>query len=647
MCGITGIAPADPAQAPDPAMLRRMADTLRHRGPDGEGFHVAPGIGLGFRRLAIIDLATGDQPIASEDGDVVAVCNGEIYNHAALRADLTARGHRFRTRSDAEVIVHLYEERGDGFVHALRGMFAIALWDARAHKLLLVRDRIGIKPMHYAVTGGALVFGSEPKAILASGLVARVPDVHALRQVFSYGSVITPRTLVEGVRRLPPGQRLVWSGGRARVETWWDLDFPDAGDYDRRTSADEWAEGLRAKLDETVRMHLVSDVPLAAWLSGGVDSSSVAALMSGMVDPPLRTYTLAFEDPAFDETRAGPLLDAYPGFRLDARRALCTRADLDRFPDVVWHNEDIVNGVVSIAIQIIAEATATERKVALAGEGADEVFGGYRWYGHLKLLAPVFALPLPLRRMIAAFPGIRRRWPGGAGVIVGPREIGFERYVRSIGRVGNESRAREVLSADILDRIDRDGPIDDAQPVPERFSRWHPFAGLQYLDLRNRMANSIVQGLDRMSMSRSIEARVPFLDHELVEFAARIPPWVKMRGLTEKHVLRRAMADTLPAPIAWRRKRGLQVPMVSWMRGELPGFANDLLAPRAIRDAGIFRPEAFERLLARHRSAVDDHGYLIASILGVQLWHAQFVAGRDDLHGPAARPPLRVSAVPG
>ncbi len=428
MCGICGIAWGDPDRPASAQTLRRMADSLRHRGPDSEGFLIAPGIGLGFRRLSIVDLKTGDQPISNEDGTISVICNGEIYNHVELRQRLAAAGHRFATASDVEVIVHLYEEHGLdlSFICAACspwrcGMRAGGGWCSLATGWASSRCTTRSPPT-------ACIFGSEQKAILASGAIAARPDVQSLRQLFSYGRIIAPRTIVESIRRLPAGHTLTWNDGRADIRQYWEATFPAREDYDHTVSEQAWAEGLREKLDESVKLHLRSDVPLGAWLSAGIDSSAVTALMSRRVPPPVQTFTLRFEDPEFDEFRDQKGLDDYPQYGLAGHRIVCRHADMQRLPKAIWHAEDSLLGGVSIGQLMVAEATAAQVKVVLTGEGSDEILGGYRWYPTMRVLDPAFLLPQPARRLIASVPAIRRRWPGAAATIDGPREMNFERF---------------------------------------------------------------------------------------------------------------------------------------------------------------------------------------------------------------------------
>ncbi|HEX8013145.1 MAG TPA: asparagine synthase (glutamine-hydrolyzing) [Casimicrobiaceae bacterium] len=633
MCGICGIAYTHSERPASRETLVRMADIMHHRGPDSDGFYAAPGIGLGFRRLSIVDLETGDQPIANEDGTVIVVCNGEIYNDVELRRRLVAAGHRFSTASDVEVIVHLYEEHGADFVRHLRGMFGLALWDARRKRLVLARDRLGIKPLHYALTPDGLFFGSEQKAILASGAVAAVPDIQALRQLFAYGRVVSPRTFVAGIQRLPAGHCLTWTAGHVELRQYWDATFPSRHDYDVQTTEQQWADALRGKLTESVRLHLRSDVPLGAWLSGGVDSSSVAALMSRLVGERVSTFTLRFEEAKFDELRDQKSLDDFPQYGLVGHRITCRRADLERLPKGVWHSEDLSLGGVAIGQMMVAEATAAHVKVVLTGEGSDEILGGYSWYSTRRILQPVFLLPRPLRRLLASVPALRRRWPGAAGTIAGPREMGFERYSRSITSLRGQAADKGLFSADITAELRRQGEADDAPALPAAFASWHPFAQMQYFDINHRLADGVVLSLDRTSMAYSVEARVPFLDHEMVEFCARIPPRLKMKWLREKHILRRAMENVLPPDIVRRKKWAFRLPIDEWLREDLPPFAAELLSESALREAGYFDPEQVAILRRRHRERKENLGQTLGGVLCVQLWHDLFRRQRLERAG--------------
>jgi asparagine synthase (glutamine-hydrolysing) len=619
MCGICGVVWADPARPVERGLLQRMADSLRHRGPDGEGFHAAPGVGLGFRRLRIIDLETGDQPIANEDGSVVVVGNGEIYNFEELREELRAAGHRFRTRSDIEVIVHLYEQDGAECLARLRGMFGFALWDARRRRLLLARDRLGIKPLLYAETPAGLFFGSELKALLASGRVERRLDVRALRDLLSFSFVLAPRTLFASVRQLRPGHYLLYERGAVSEHAYWDLRFPDARE---RAPREDWPAALRAKLDETVRLHLRSDVPVGAWLSSGIDSSAVASLMRHALEPPIPTFTIGFENPRFDEVAGKRILSDFPEYGLASHRAVCTAKDFERLRLAVWHAEDPQAVGLEIPRLVLSELTARHVKVALSGEGADEVFGGYPWFRTHAWLQPLAGLPLGLRSRLARVPALRRRWPRAARILAAPAEMGLARYRQTIDTAN--AGFDEHLFSGALRRALAEAPGDEALRLPDGFARWHAFSQLQYLETRVRLPNFVTRLLDSLSMAHGLEVRVPFLDHELVELCARIPPGQKLRGLREKYVLRRALERDLPPEILWRKKRGLAAPFSQWMR-ELPEFAADLLSPEQLRTRGYFEPQVVATLVEKHRCQSANHAKSLLGVLAVQLWDDLFM----------------------
>jgi asparagine synthase (glutamine-hydrolysing) len=623
MCGLCGVAWADPVRPVERALLQRMADTLRHRGPDGEGFHAAPGVGLGFRRLRIIDLETGDQPIANEDGTVVVVANGEIYNFAELRAELIASGHRFRTRSDVEVIVHLYEERGVECLARLRGMFAFALWDATRRRLLLARDRLGIKPLLYAHTREGLWFASELKALLAGGCVERRLDARALRELLRFSFVTAPRTLFGGVRQVRPGHFLLYERGGLHEQAYWELRFPDAREPAPR---EDWPAALRAKLDESVRLHLRSDVPVGAWLSAGLDSSSVACLMHRARPAPLPSVTRGFEHPRYDEIAGQRILSDFPAYGLVEHRALCTAKDFERLRTAVWHAEDPQAVGLEIPRLVLSELTARHVKVALSGEGADEALGGYPWFGTEALLRPLLGLPLGVRAALARIPAVRRRSPRAARILAAPAAMSLARYRQTVD-TGNPDFDARLLSAPL--RAGFAGAEDDGEALrlPDGFARWHWFSQLQYLELRVRLPNFVTRLLDSLSMAYGLEVRVPFLDHELLELCARIPPGWKMRGLREKYVLRRAMERDLPPEIAWRKKRGLAAPYREWMR-ELPPFAADRLTRDALRARGYFDPDAVTAQVEAHRGRRANHAKTLLGVLAVQLWDELFVSAR-------------------
>ncbi|MBI5446365.1 MAG: asparagine synthase (glutamine-hydrolyzing) [Deltaproteobacteria bacterium] len=624
MCGICGFAPRDPEAPVDPGLLARMADLLLHRGPDEGSLHLAPGVGLGVRRLSIIDPEGGHQPLSNEDATVTLVCNGEIYNAPELRLRLEAEGHRFRTGSDAEAIVHLYESQGADLVRSLRGMFAFALWDARRRLLLLARDRLGIKPLHYAITPEGLWFASEYKSLLVPGGVLPRLDPQAVAELFAFGWVLTPRTLAEGVRRLPPGHTLAWKRETATLRPYWSPSFPESGAFPRR-SPQEWAEALAAKLDETVRVHLRSDVPVGVLLSPGLDSNAVATLAARASAGPLHSFTLAFEDGRCDETAQGRTLAQCGGYALRDERAVFRGSDFDSLAArAVWHAEDISLSAVEVPRMVLARLAGARVKTVLTGEGADEVFGGYRWYHGQRFLGPLAHVPWPLRHLAAG--ALARLRPGAARLLAATPRMDLARFQAMVGPPRWEV-GRELLTSEFADRLDG---VPKRRPTPQGFPRWHPFTQLQYHDLVVRLPDFIERDLDRCTMAFSVEARVPFLDHELVELCAQIPPAVKMRGWREKDVLRRAMKGVLPDDIRLRAKRGLEGPLDEWLRGPLPAWASDLLEDGPLAAAGCFRPQGVRRALAAHRAGAR-LGRQLFGVLGVQLWQELFVRRRHGL----------------
>ena len=620
-------------------MLGRMTASLHHRGPDGRGFFSAPGIGLGMTRLSIVDIERGDQPISSEDGSVTVVCNGEIYNQSELRDRLRARGHRFKTHSDVEVIVHLYEDFGAECVEQLRGMFAFALWDNVRQRLMLARDRLGIKPLHYAITTAGCYFGSEQKAILASGAIDRRMDTTALAVLMTRGLVPTPRTLFADIRRIPPAHYLLYQEGVASLHEYWDLDF--TADRARRSSGD-WAEALREKLTECVRMHLMADVPVGAWLSPGIDSSAIVALMSQLGERNIPTFTLGFDLPEYDEIRGQRLLYDFPGYDLDVHETRCGADDLKLLPQVVWHTEDPVVGGVEIPRMLLARSAAEKVKVVLTGEGSDELLGGYEYFRLEKTLRRFARLPLQLRRTLSNLTS--RRYPRGSAVNAAPREMRMERYQRLTAPLHD---SMDALSAGIREAIAAsDGTGRNADlTLPDAFDGWDHFSQLQYYEMKVRLPDRIESILDRVTMAQSLEARVPFLDHVLVEFCAKIPSQVKMQWLTEKKVLRDAMRDVLPRELQQRRKRGLAAPYKYWLSSPLPEFAQELLSDDAVRRKGYFDPAAVAHLRGRlgDNKKTGAVGRLVL-VLMVQLWDEMFIQQRASIYQSDWPDPARGSS---
>ncbi len=631
MCGIAGLAYAEPTRVPDPEPLARMARAVRHRGPDGEGFHRAEGIGLAVRRLAIVAPEDGDQPVANEDGTLILTCNGEIYNAPELRRELESRGHRFRTGSDVEVVLHLYEERGDDCLHELRGMFALAVWDAPRRRLLLARDRLGIKSLNWARTRDGLAFGSEGKAIVAGGALEPEIDPAAVDDLLRFGFVVGPRSIFRGMRELLPGWKLAFHAGETRLERWWRLPLGEKPRPDR--SEREWAAALRERLTEAVRLHLRADVPVAAWLSGGIDSSTIVALAAREMSHPLEVYSLGFEDPDCDELAGGTLSDEAGAPPLHVERVILDRASFEAYPRAVWHAETPTTSALEIPRWVLSEATARGHKAVLTGEGSDELLGGYWWYRVDRWARPMALVPEAIRRAaLEPFWGVAPWLVGAALAPAGPE---IDRFAAIIGP--RHATSREALYGPDFRRSIADARRGGPQPddgLPERLPG-HPFERLQAVDANVRLSSYIERKLDRLSMAHGLEVRLPFLDPEVMDLLARVPPRFKLRGRTEKHVLREATRGLLPESIRRRRKRGLTAPLDRWMRGPLPEFAAELLAPDRLRAKGYFDPREVAARLAAHRAGRKGAAGSLMGVLAVQLWDELFLAGRPAWEPPA------------
>ncbi len=641
MCGICGIAFAHGDRGSDPEIVHRMTQIIRHRGPDDNGFYIKPGIRMGVRRLSIVDLKTGNQPISSEDESVTLVCNGEIYNFVELRQQLEKQGHRFRSRSDAEVIIHLYEEYGARCLDRLRGMFAFALWDEKKRQLLLARDRLGIKPLYYATAcDGALYFGSEMKSILIADAVQRKIDPQAFKDLFALGFVLSPKTLFATVKRLQPAQYLLYRDGSYTLHKYWQLSFPERGKRTIRLSAGEWAEALRAKIEDSVKIHLAGDVPVGAWLSGGIDSSAIVSLMTKFASNPVQTFSLGFEEYSrFDEVTHKKSLADFPEYPIANSRVEFKKHHFNLFTKYLWHREEPVSSVVGLCQMVLSETTSRSYKVVLTGEGADEIFGGYPWYTLDKILRPFAKLPLQVRRFLLLGPLLPKWKPLASQVFLAPHEMNLPRYAKLLG-LAHPEVVQCLLSERMKINLQNCIEPYSAFIGAEDRKQWHPFAQLQHVDTTTRLADFINTNLDRLTMAHAVEARVPFLDHELVELCAHIPPALKMRGLREKYILRQAMRKHLPAVVLKRKKRGLGAPAGAWLRGKLPEFAMEMLSDRSLRQKDYFDAAAARRVLSLHRSGQADYTRILVTILSVQSWDELFVQGcrPSDWTGPGSAP---------
>lgn len=617
MCGIAGFSGAD--VTPDAArpLLARMIGTLAHRGPDGFGFHAEAGVGLAHARLSIIDLATGDQPIHNPTRDVWTVFNGEIFNYVELRARLEAAGHAFYTQSDTEVIVHLYDRYGDAFVEHLNGQFAIALWDARRRRLVLARDRTGIRPLFHASAQGRTWFASEMKALLAVLPQCASLDPLGLVQTLSTWSAVEPQTVYRDVHSLPPGHLLaVERDGTQTLTRYWDWTFPDAADTTPARypgSIEDATAELRALLVDAVRLQLRADVPVGAYLSGGLDSSGIVAMIRGFTDTPVRTFSVAFEDGEFDESEHQQAMVRH--LRTDHTTLRCSRADIGRaFPRYMHHAETPVLRTAPVPLMLLsASVRAHGYKVVLTGEGADEVFGGYDLFKEAKVRRfwarqPNSRLrPRLLERLYGYLPNSPVRNAAFAQSFFGQGLEHIERPVFAhVPRWTTSQRALGFLSPELRASVGGWDPLAGIEAtLPAAIGRWSPLAQDQYVEAKSLLAGYLLsaQG-DRVTMANSIEGRVPYLDHRVVEFASRLPPSWKIRGLTEKYLLRKALADLLPPDIAMRTKQPYRAPdsQSFFVDGKPMDYVEDLLSPARIRAAGYFDAPAVTRLFDKARA---------------------------------------------
>lgn len=610
MCGIAGILSVA-AAPPDAAELSAMIGTLHHRGPDGYGFYRDETIGLAHARLSIIDLAGGGQPIHNEDRTVWVIFNGEIFNYLELREPLERSGHRFYTRSDTEVIVHLYEEYGDDFILRLNGQFAIALWDARRKRLVLARDRVGIRPLFYTTAAERLLFASEMKSLLQHPDVGRRIDAAAIGQIFTYWAPLGETAVFEGIKSVPPGHVLVAEGGRQVLSRYWDWDFSRADARDA-TPAEDYAEQLRALLIDAVRLQLRSDVPVGAYLSGGLDSSVIVSIIKHFTDNKLRTFSLTFEDQEYDEAPYQQELVRY--LETDHTTLRCNRLDIaTQFPLALWHIETPILRTGPVPLMLLSQQVRAEGyKAVLTGEGSDEVFGGYDIFREAKVRRFWAAAPSSQgrRRIIGRlYPYLKHSPTNDAAFAQRFFGQGMERrdkaYFAHIPRWTTTQRTWQFLSQDmraVLAKWDPYAAIE--RQCPQGIERWIPLGRDQYIEAHTLLTGYLLssQG-DRVAMANSVEGRVPFLDHRLIEFANTLPPKYKIRGLTEKYILKKAMEKWLPNSIRTRTKQPYRAPdsQSFFVGGKSPDYVEELFSESILRDRGYFDPAPVRKLYEKCR----------------------------------------------
>ena len=649
MCGIAGIVAADGLDRDAPSRALRMRDVIAHRGPDEAGLHCDAHAALAHRRLSIVDLSSGQQPLSNEDGGVWVIFNGEIYNHADLRKELEALGHAYRTRSDTETIVHAYEQWGKDCVHRFRGMFAFAIWDAPKRRLLLVRDRLGIKPLYWARAPHALLFGSEIKAILASGLIEPRANEAVLPEVLSTRYTSGEETMFRGVHKLLPGHLLVFEGGAIATRQYWDVPDRDTKGSARtaQSSASVASSSgpvdiahpsslnpvlrFRELLEQSVRLRLMSDVPLGLFLSGGVDSSAIAALMARMIDRPLQTFSVAFKDRAFNElSYAREIARAIGAVRHEI--VIDERDFFGALPKLIWHEDEPIAHTSSVPLYFVSELARRHVKVVLTGEGSDELLAGYGKYPRVSWnwrAGTVYERMLPKALRAAIAGGVRRMLPSMLGRYARRSFLAMDRTPESMFfdnfaaiRLDDQQQLLSPVMRAAATRLNAYQSSLGYFNAPSRASTL--LDRLLYTDIKTYLVELLMKQ-DQMSMAASIESRVPFLDHKLVEYAATLPDAWKLNGWTTKRVLRESMRGLLPDSILNRPKMGFPVPFTNWVRGDWNAVARDVLLDRRSRERGIIDAAAVDRLLTDHAARRVDGGDRIWSLLNLELWYRTFI----------------------
>jgi asparagine synthase (glutamine-hydrolysing) len=627
MCGIAGLVSSEQLDHDAPRRAVRMRDVIAHRGPDDCGLYFDGRAALGHRRLSIVDLKNGQQPLANESRDVWVVFNGEIYNHADVRRDLEARGHQYRTKSDTETIVHAYEEWGAECVNRFNGMFAFAIWDEPRRRLLLARDRLGIKPLYWARRGDVLLFGSEIKAILASDLIEPEPRLSALPEFFATRATAGARTLYSGILKLLPGHVLVFEDGDIRITQYWDVPIGQSRPISNERDV---AAEFKSLLTESVRLQLMSDVPLGVFLSGGLDSSAIAATMTGLMGQPLEAFSVAFEEQAYSELKYSRTVAESIG--ATTHEVVVDEADFfDALPRLVWHEDEPIAHPSSVPLYFVSSLARRHVTVVLTGEGSDELLAGYGRYPRIAWnwrAARLYerAVPPPIRtaiadRLIPRLPEHLARYARRSFLADRSSEA---MVFDSFGSV-RLAEQRTLLSPELVDTVNAGQAYAASLSYFERRGDGTTLLDrLLYTDIKTYLVELLMKQ-DQMSMAASIESRVPFLDHNLVEFAARLPDSWKLSGWSTKRVLREAMKTVLPETILNRPKMGFPVPLRSWMRGRWNAVVSDVLLDRRSRERGVMNTKAVAALLSAHAAGSIDATDRIWSLLNLELWFRTFI----------------------
>ena len=636
MCGIVGT--YDLSRSTDRGHLEKMNRIMQHRGPDGEGYHFDEAVSLAHRRLSIIDLAGGTQPLSNEDDSVWITFNGEIYNFPSLREELIAKGHRFKTRSDTEIIVHAWEEWGEDCPKQLRGMFAFAIWDRNQGRLFLARDRMGKKPLYYCHSGNLFVFASELKALLQHPGVKREIDPDAIADYLNYHYIPFPRTIFNNIKKLPPGHcatvqltpdRLQTSSGAGldiSLAKYWDIDYQP----DHSLTENEWAEALREKLEEAVRIRLISEVPLGAFLSGGIDSSTVVALMSKVQPDPVKTFSIGFKEKDFSELQYARQIAEL--FSTDHHEYIVEPDAMEVLPKLAWEFDEPFADASAVPTYYVSKLAREHVTVILSGDGGDETFAGYRRYRWASDMGRYDWLPDWARRGMFGLPGaLLPQGMKGKGTLQHLSKAPFERYA-GLNTFGGDYYLQNVLHGDLLASMNSPQSLPDFSAMRHYYDDClaHDYlTRIQYIDTKTYLAEDILTKVDRASMLCSLETRAPLLDHEVVELAARIPSELKLKDGETKYILKKAMEGILPKNILYRRKMGFGVPLVHWFKNDLVSYARDILLSQQARERGLFNPLQVEKLLVDHQKSGRDLSARIWALLFFEHWCRNWMDGCD------------------
>ncbi|MGZ6208779.1 MAG: asparagine synthase (glutamine-hydrolyzing) [Syntrophales bacterium] len=626
MCGICGKFFFEKDKRVDPQLIKIMADSMYHRGPDDEGTYISGNVGLGHRRLSIIDLNRGKQPISNEDGTVWIVFNGEIYNYQDLRETLIQRDHKFKTDTDTEVIVHAYEEFGEDCVKRLRGMFAFAIWDDRNQALLIARDRVGIKPLYYYLSAGQLVFASEMRAILQDSSVDREVNLPIIDRFLTYFYIPGDETLLKSIRKLRPGHCLTVRKGKADIKQYWDLSFTSGN---KAHTFNESKEELLGLLKETVRLHMISDVPVGFLLSGGVDSTALLNLSLNETNKDLSTFTIGFDGEDFADERVYARLAAEKFGTKHYEMTIKAQDFVEFLPAYVWHMEEPVCEPPAIALYYVSKLASDHVKVLISGEGGDEAFAGYQNYRNLVWLERLKKLAGPFKRPVNDF----------LNGLEGVASLGrLEKYVQLIsvpfdqyyyGRTSSpftffNSMFKEFYSPDFIRFIDKNRSIEPTRRCLEQNNSNDYLSRMLYTDTKTWLPDDLLLKADKITMANSVELRVPLLDHVVLEFAADIPSQFKVSGMTTKHLLKAAFRDLIPNEIIKREKTGFPVPYVRWFNNELYSYAREILLDRETLGRGYFEEKGINSLLQNGTPAIRSKE--IFSLIVLELWHRIFIS---------------------